>query len=527
MPKVSIYTQVFNAGAFLRPCIDSVLSQTHQDWEHIIADAGSTDGSVEILREYAASDSRVKFIQLPENRWSQYEMTEQYATGEYYASLDHDDWWDPEFLERLLWFLQKNDLDIAFTGVIQFFQENQRYRTMRKLEKPVVLTIEQFAKNYEKYGSFANARWASIMPTKKYLSMKCEYEEFLQLGITWRSDTILMLKYLSAMEKIGIDNSSMQYYRIFEGSQVRQINPTRLKSEVKYYKAVRDFLERFGAWTPSKQNWSKKLFLSEIENAMEHLNYFTMPFSEKLQFCSDFLKHPLTLDAMTSKENSSLKEAFLLEVEKLVASAASDRDIPFEALETFQKALQSFAPSSAGAVVPGQFSIFAKESGLADALLKDDRERMQELLLDLVDSGKYEDEYNLGEMLLGIIPKGSPLYGVQDTDIFKAYPQICRFILGGANLTALDLMTGLLLEGGAVQSKSAFLQTYLNLAAQMGQASAFLFGKIRLAEHCLQGGQAQLCEEILRELKEMGAGEHEEVVRLEAQLRSAEKGALA
>ena len=520
MAKVSIYTQVYNAGAYLKQCLDSVLAQTHTDWEHIIADAGSTDGSVDILKEYAAGDSRVKFIQLPENRWSQYEMTEQHATGEYYASLDHDDWWEPEFLERLLKFIQKNDLDIAFTGVERYFQEKHLNSVMRKINKSVVLSIEQFAQNYEKYGFFANARWASLMHTEKYLSMKNEYEEMASLGVVWRSDTILMLKYMGNMKRVGIDNSVMQHYRAHRACQVVQIDFSRLKSEIEYYKELQHFLEKFGAWNEQKRDWTKGIYLLDITDALKILAYHEIPTDAKLQECSRFLEHSLTRDAMTNRGDQSKVSALLSAVKDIIILSAADESLSEETVAAFQKAIGGMAPGCAGAVVPGQFAVFAQELDLIDILLKDDLKSMQSLLLNLIDTGKYKGKFDVGKMLLGIIPDSSPLYGIQDAGIFEEYKEICRFILNSASITALDLMTGLLLEGNELPSGEAFLQAYLNLSAQLGQDTAFLFGKIRLAKYYLQNGQTGLCREILGELREMGAENHEEVIQIQAQIDS-------
>lgn len=520
MAKVSIYTQVYNAGAYLKQCLDSVLAQTHTDWEHIIADAGSTDGSVDILKEYAAGDSRVKFIQLPENRWSQYEMTEQHATGEYYASLDHDDWWEPEFLERLIDLLEKNDLDIAFTGVVQYFEKSQVLWVLRELPRPVVLSIESFARNYEKYGKFANARWASLMRTDKYLSMKSEYEETLRLGLSWRSDTILMLKYMGNMKRVGIDNGTLQYYRNYSGSQIQRVNPTRLKSEVEYYKALQAFLKKFGAWDSKKEDWVKELFLVEMGDAIQKLKDYYASNDAKLQECGHFLEHPLTRHAMTYRGDPSKVSKLLSAAKDIIISAAADENLSEETVAAFKMAMGGMTPGCAGAVVPGQFAVFAQEPDLIDVLLKDDLKSMQSLLLNLIDTGKYKGKFDVGKMLLGIIPDSSPLYGIQDAGIFEEYKEICRFILNSASITALDLMTGLLLEGNELPSGEAFLQAYLNLSAQLGQDTAFLFGKIRLAQYYLQNGQTGLCREILEELREMGAENHEEVIQIQAQIDS-------
>ena len=59
MPKVSIVVPIYNVEKYLRQCMDSILNQTLADIEVICVDDGSTDSSPEILKEYAAKDTRV------------------------------------------------------------------------------------------------------------------------------------------------------------------------------------------------------------------------------------------------------------------------------------------------------------------------------------------------------------------------------------------------------------------------------------------------------------------------------------
>ena len=61
-PLISIIVPVYNVKNFIRECLDSILAQTLTDWEAILVDDGSTDGSGEICDEYAAADARFTVI---------------------------------------------------------------------------------------------------------------------------------------------------------------------------------------------------------------------------------------------------------------------------------------------------------------------------------------------------------------------------------------------------------------------------------------------------------------------------------
>ena len=63
MVKVSVIIPVYNVEPYLKQCMDSVVGQTLKDIEIICVDDGSTDGSLDILREYAAEDNRIQIIE--------------------------------------------------------------------------------------------------------------------------------------------------------------------------------------------------------------------------------------------------------------------------------------------------------------------------------------------------------------------------------------------------------------------------------------------------------------------------------
>lgn len=98
MSKVSILIAVYNASEFLSECLDSVLKQTYRNIQVICIDDGSTDNSLDILREYASKDNRVTVISLPVNMGQAHARNEglKVADGDLICMLDADDWFAPD-----------------------------------------------------------------------------------------------------------------------------------------------------------------------------------------------------------------------------------------------------------------------------------------------------------------------------------------------------------------------------------------------------------------------------------------------
>jgi glycosyltransferase involved in cell wall biosynthesis len=100
MPRVTIVTPTYNAARFVRECVDSVLAQTFEDWELVVVDDGSTDGTPDLVE--ATRDPRVKVIRLPHRGLRALAETYNHALaasqGELVAVLEGDDYWPPEKL---------------------------------------------------------------------------------------------------------------------------------------------------------------------------------------------------------------------------------------------------------------------------------------------------------------------------------------------------------------------------------------------------------------------------------------------
>lgn len=121
--KVSVILPSLNVANYIRECMDSVIHQSMQDLEIICVDAGSTDGTREILNEYAEKDSRIILLHSDIRSYGrQVNMGLNYASGEYIAVLETDDWIAPDMYHCLYEYAKDKQLDYAAADFDMFYQ---------------------------------------------------------------------------------------------------------------------------------------------------------------------------------------------------------------------------------------------------------------------------------------------------------------------------------------------------------------------------------------------------------------------
>lgn len=101
-PEVSVIIPAYNLEGYLDTCLQSVLAQTLGNFEAIVVDDGSTDGTPGLLRRYAERDPRIIVVSTPNRGVARARETGiARAQGKYIAFLDGDDFWEPRMLEEM------------------------------------------------------------------------------------------------------------------------------------------------------------------------------------------------------------------------------------------------------------------------------------------------------------------------------------------------------------------------------------------------------------------------------------------
>lgn len=120
-PKVSLILPSLNVFQYIRECLDSAVSQTLKDIEIICVDAGSTDGTLEVIREYAAKDPRITVIESPVKSYGkQMNLGLERATGKYIGIIETDDWVPSNMYEELYSICEEENLDFVKADFYRF-----------------------------------------------------------------------------------------------------------------------------------------------------------------------------------------------------------------------------------------------------------------------------------------------------------------------------------------------------------------------------------------------------------------------
>lgn len=146
-PLVSVVTPLYNAAPFVSDTIYSVMAQSLPDWEMLIVDDCSSDGSVDIVSGLAEQDRRIRLIRLPTNSGPAVARNTaiEAAGGRYIAFSDSDDQWLPEKLEAQVEFMRSNGY--AFTHTYYEKMTESGKRTGQVVKPPARLSYNDMLKS--------------------------------------------------------------------------------------------------------------------------------------------------------------------------------------------------------------------------------------------------------------------------------------------------------------------------------------------------------------------------------------------
>ena len=274
-PKVSVIIPVYNVEAYLRQCLDSVIKQTLEEIEIICVDDGSTDNSLEILKEYAAKDKRITILKQQNLRACVARNAGlSVARGKYVHFLDSDDMVVNTIYQEMLYQLSTNDADM---GVFSWSllvndseqRHNEQYRTIK---------IQGFQSLNNTNKSLINVEVWNKLFKREYIA---KYNIFFP-NTVYGEDASFVAQYIFIANTIFGSNSPLYIYRVRPNSLMGNILNTSIDS----YKAI-SYTLKFLYALPGKGLQENKYYLDKLNNSIKWLGANRQNEKEALAYLND------------------------------------------------------------------------------------------------------------------------------------------------------------------------------------------------------------------------------------------------
>lgn len=283
-PKISIIVPVYNTEIYLKECIDSILNQTLKEIEVIFINDGSTDNSVQVIKENMKKNIFTIIEQENSGLGATRNKGIKVATGEYILFLDSDDYLDKYACERMYKIAKDSESDVVQCG-LNFFYEDTREDILVKYKQNENICSYSNLESVKKYLEYDIRGYSCNRICKRELLIKNKIE--YPIGVSYE-DMYVTLKVLDLAQKVTLVNECLYNYRQREDSLSKEIKVKSIRdyiSQVKLcmkyvdkYKDVCDMTDYIDSFRVMNYlnavNWYIKLYKYNIKDIIKNYSEF-------------------------------------------------------------------------------------------------------------------------------------------------------------------------------------------------------------------------------------------------------------
>ena len=267
---VTIIVPVYNTGAYLSPCLESLIAQTHRDLEIILVDDGSTDGSGAICDDFARRDERIKVIHQKNSGVSSARNAGlENASGTYLTFVDADDALLPYAVETALQYLRETDADVVTYGwQRQFDDEGHIEECCAEFtcESDLPAVIREILMHYNAYGG--GYPWNKLWRTDSEISC-------FDTELHYFEDLEWVIRMLLRVRKIAVCPECLYRYRVHSGSISNDPSKAE-RRELGYHRSMERIIDDLSA-LPVLQSWFSVKYAPEIVNGVIYATRYEFP----------------------------------------------------------------------------------------------------------------------------------------------------------------------------------------------------------------------------------------------------------
>jgi len=291
-----------NAEKTIKRCIDSVLGQEYSNLIYYVCDNGSEDSTRRIIEGYATNDTRVVPVCFNDNGWRLIDLVStillEHEDG-FFAVLDADDEYKPDFLTKMLSFMYENDLDLAACGSDSLDAVTSELISKKELGCDLVLAGRGFLDKFMIYRRYIHDFWGKVytLPTlrKAYIEYKRSNAASPTIGRNFELFNYMALK---SLKRAGVFGESLHKYYVSPSSQSSRFYPGQIEASVSVYHTAKEYLQSFGAVDKITQDYLYAIYLGHLYEVLTRLYKADLPVEEKLYYISQILDLQLTKEML-------------------------------------------------------------------------------------------------------------------------------------------------------------------------------------------------------------------------------------
>lgn len=318
----SIIIPIFNCKLYLNRCIDSILNQNYDDFEVILINDGSTDGSEKICEAYKKKDRRVTFITKANTGVSDSRnIGLKEARGKYILFLDSDDYVDQGYLEAI------NNIITAFQKVelINYgFYSEVDGECNKTISSDVINCDERYMQSVDEIRKFFVDMWDAHMLyniwNKVYLKEIIDKYEIRFPEYNWGEDVQFNREYLMHINNMYNSSSAFYHYvRERNGAVTKKYKADFFEIRKKEFFEFNDYFEKWGISKDIYYEFSCRRFIERVLGCIENEFNSEDHFKKRYKKVKEMLKDPLTIETVkiTKPRSKKIKIALFLVKNKL------------------------------------------------------------------------------------------------------------------------------------------------------------------------------------------------------------------
>lgn len=503
--RVGVFMRVYRNEPTLHQAIQSVLTQTYTNFKYYILVNQKTKA---VVQQYQNKDSRIEVLDGKEDEGFRNYANYVARENVYVTTIDADDWYEKEYLEKLIHFAEKQRVDVVACG--NYFISEKGELLGARVQKSLVWNTENMGTVLGYTYAFFRTIWGKLIKAE----VVSEFDE-QQLPASkeyggYGGDTLLIFNLLYHTNKIGIIDETLYNYRMSPSSSSYKFLEGRLDSDELLFNHVKTFLDKTGYCSQQSMNFLYLVYGNAMLDTIKLILAQRIPEEQRGEELLYIFKKETTKNLLYKERLRILKEdeqtvsTFTEQYGGLIF-AESERYLDKKNIaQKYLLLLEELKPRYKGVLEVEEFMFLSKNRELLDALLKENYLCIFNMVIDSLREMPEVDKKITIEILRKFNSQVILDAVLTNQEFVVDYVSLIKTIENGDLENALNICEKYFEDGKTPKLGEILVELWINLSALLEQPDQFIRGKQTKLQILLKEGKEEEAQQEYEDLQEMG-----------------------